>query len=91
MEVNGHSQNQSVLSVFLKWGHDEGSAGMRFTLRCGNADGLIWINSRQGSFESSEGGLFQSFLLALECEMFGSPSLRVTGEFGVSSKNGCLS
>lgn len=25
-----------------------------------------------GSFECSEGGLFQSFLLALECKMFGS-------------------
>lgn len=69
MEMDDHSRSQSVLSMFLKWGHSEGGAGMQFTRRCGNADALIWIYSRQGS---CEGGLFQSFLLALECEMLGS-------------------
>lgn len=57
---------------------------MQFILRCGSADGLLWIYSRLGSFECSKGGLFQSFLLALECKVFGSPSLSVTGEFRVS-------
>lgn len=66
MGVDGHS---------LLWGHCERITGMRFTLRRGNTDGLLWIYSRQGSFECSEGGLFQSFLLALECKMFRSPSL----------------
>lgn len=47
--------------------------GMRRGPRCGSADGLIWISSRPGSFECSEGGLFQSFLLALECKMLGWP------------------
>lgn len=74
MEVDGCSPNQNVLSASLKWGHSEGSAGMQFTLRCGSADGLIWIYSRQGSFGCCKGGLFQSFLLASECKMFDSPS-----------------
>lgn len=88
MEIDGHSRSQNVLSMVLKWGHSEGSAGMQFTLRCGSADALIWIYSRQGSFECREGGLFQSFLLALECKMFGSPSLWNTGEFASLLKNG---
>lgn len=88
--MDDHSGSQSVLSMFLKWGHSEGGPGMQFTLWCGNADALIWIYSRQGSCEGSEGGLFQSFLLALECKMFGSPSLQVPRQLRVSSKNGYL-
>lgn len=42
------------------------------------------------SFECRKGGLIQSSLLALECEMFGSLSSSVTGEVRVSF-NRCAS
>lgn len=48
---------------------------MQFTLRCGNADVLIWIYSRQRSFECSEGGLCRGFLLDMECIIFGVTEL----------------
>lgn len=73
--------------MFLKWGHSEGSAGMQFTLRCRSADGRIRIYRRQGSFECSEGGLFESFLLALEFKLFGSSSL-YSGSLGCRPKMG---
>ena len=69
MDVDGSARTRMSCLSFSKWEQSEGSPGMQFALWRRSADGLIWIYSRLVRFECGEGGLFQSFSLALECEI----------------------